>query len=147
MNCFYNIWTFENTEVIMNQQNRLIQMATNFQKEIEGAFSDLIHTRWGASETVWIPLIDIFENPDSYSIIADIPGVDPTHIQFSIKETRIQICGHRLLTVTKSKGKRIVAERSIGRFCRTICLPGPIDPSGTSYQCVNGVLEMELSKR
>ncbi len=131
----------------MNQHGRLIQMATNLQKEIEGAFSDLIHTRWGASETVWVPLVDIFETTDSYVIIADIPGVDPAHISFSIKETSLQICGHRVLTISKSKGKRIVSERSIGHFCRTICLPGPVDTSASNYRCVNGVLEFELPKK
>lgn len=132
---------------IMYQHGRLIQMATNLQKEIEGAFTDLIHTRWGAAESVWVPLIDIFENSNSYTITADIPGVDPSLIQFTLKETSLQICGHRPLNISKSKGKRIVAERSIGHFCRTICLPGPVDTSSSNYRCVNGVLEFELPKK
>jgi HSP20 family protein len=131
----------------MNQHGRLIQMASNLQKEIEGAFSELIHTRWGTSESFWIPLVDIFENASSYLIVIDIPGVDPSHIEFTLKETSLQICGHRNLSITKNKGRRIIAERSIGRFCRTICLPAAVDTSKPNYTCTNGLLEIELTKK
>lgn len=131
----------------MTQQGRLIQMATYLQKEIEGAFSEIIHTRWGASESVWVPMVDIFEGQQEYVVVADLPGVDPSRIDIMVKETSIRLSGQRMLMVSKGKAKRVIAERSTGHFVRTICLPGAVDTEMIRHKCENGVLEVELRKK
>lgn len=131
---------------IMSNSGKAIRRVDSLQREIENAFSELIHTRWAAS-TSWQPAIDFYETEEAYLVMADLPGMDPSQVKFEADEKSVTICGIRQSMISITKGRNLLSERATGRFCRTIRLPGPCDVDNAQVQFKNGVFEVVLPKR
>jgi len=82
----------------------------------------------------WRPAVDIREDDQQFTILADIPGVDPNDIDERKAEN-----------VEEGKGFRRV-ERSSGSFYRRFSLPDTADAEKIEAKSRNGVLEIVLPK-
>ncbi len=130
----------------MADAGKAIRRVESMQREIEDAFSELIHTRWAGSRS-WVPAIDFLETEDAFLVLADLPGMDPSQVKFEAEQYSVTICGARESMISISRGKHLMSERATGRFCRTIRLPSPCDVNKAQVQFKNGVYEVLLPKK
>ena len=42
----------------------------------------------GAATTAWLPLVDVFEEPDVIRLVAEVPGVKPEDVKRIREQTR-----------------------------------------------------------
>jgi len=94
----------------------------------------------------WRPAVDIKEDENQFTILADIPGVDPKDIDVTMENGVLSIKGERSSEqVEESKGFRRI-ERSSGSFYRRFSLPDTADAEKIEAKCKDGVLNIVLPK-
>lgn len=91
--------------------------------------------------------IDIQEEEESYIAKVDVAGVDPNEIQLQVDDAcMLTISGERR-GEEESKEKRLhYQERWVGRFQRTVRLPGKVDVASCQACYKDGVLTITLPK-
>jgi HSP20 family protein len=94
----------------------------------------------------WRPAVDIREDVNQFTILADIPGVDPKDIDVTMEEGVLSIKGDRRdEQIEESDGFRRV-ERSHGSFYRRFSLPDTADAEKIEAISKDGVLKIVLPK-
>lgn len=95
------------------------------------------------SEKYLRPAVDIFESEDSWTFVADMPGVAKGGLDLNIEQGVLSIRGR----VEKAgKGENIYREFSMGSFFRQFQLPTEIDVEKADAAMKNGVLILTLPK-
>ena len=95
----------------------------------------------------WVPAVDIKENDDHFTIVADIPGVAPEDIEVQMENGVLTIKGERETEKTEEKDDYKRVERSFGSFYRRFSLPESADPDSVEAKSNNGVLEITIDKQ
>src|SRR6266566_2712883 len=90
-----------------------------------------------AATTAWLPLVDIFEEPDIIRLVAEVPGVRPEDVKIS--GTKAQVAEEKAEKVHRY-------ERTYGAFERTFRLSASIDPKKIKATYDLGVLTITLPK-
>lgn len=95
----------------------------------------------------WAPSVDISENDKAFTLLADIPGVDPKNIEISMEKGVLTIKGERQSeNVTEDKNYRRV-ERQSGQFYRRFTLPDSTDADKIEAKSEHGVLTVTIPKQ
>jgi HSP20 family protein len=95
----------------------------------------------------WVPPVDIREEDSQFVIHADLPGVEPKHIDVSLEKGVLTIRGRRdLKTRDEQQGFHRV-ERSSGQFYRRFSLPDTADSQAVKARFTQGVLEVAIPKQ
>jgi HSP20 family protein len=95
----------------------------------------------------WVPPVDIREEDKQFVIHADLPGVDPQHIEITLEKGVLTLRGRRdLQTRDEKQGFRRV-ERTSGEFFRRFTLPDTADSQAVKARYSNGVLEVAIPKQ
>ncbi|KAG5474190.1 hypothetical protein CUR178_04303 [Leishmania enriettii] len=88
-------------------------------------FSSFFSSR---SRGSWIPAVDISEQDDSYTLIADLPEVKKEDLRvYTESASIICISGNRKHILKQDEHQLLVAERGAGRFERCFELPSSVD--------------------
>lgn len=96
--------------------------------------------------TSWIPPVDIHESEDSYTLIADLPGMKREDISVNIVEDRVTLKGTRKREERhEEKGYRRY-ERAEGTFERSFRIHRGVDATKVEATFENGVLTVKLPK-
>ena len=95
----------------------------------------------------WVPAVDIKENDDHFTIVADIPGVAPEDIEVQMENGVLTIKGERETEKTEEKDDFKRIERSFGSFYRRFSLPESANPDSIEAKSNNGVLEITIDKQ
>jgi HSP20 family protein len=103
----------------------------------------------------WVPQVDIKEDEQGFSVLMDLPGVDPKQVAVTIDRDILTIRGNRTLQDNedthekKSGGKSGYKrrERVSGAFVRQFTLPEAVDGSSVSAKSNHGVLAIRIPKR
>jgi HSP20 family protein len=90
------------------------------------------------------PAIDVFERDNKLVVQADIPGLDKKDLNIEVRQGQLHITGERRSQSERQEGGYHLAERSYGRFSRTVPLPEGINPDEVSAEFNNGVLKIEV---
>ena len=99
-----------------------------------------------ATASTWLPLVDIFEEPDAIRLVAEVPGVKPEDVKISVEANLLTIKGTKE-QVAEEKADRVHRyERTYGAFERTFTLSASIDPSRIKATYNLGVLTVTLPK-
>jgi HSP20 family molecular chaperone IbpA len=94
---------------------------------------------------VYTPAVDIFENDDRISVLADMPGVQAKDLKIDLRENVLTLSGH--VTGPESTGETpILSEYETGTFFRQFTLSEVIDQAKIDAQLIDGVLKLELPK-
>ena len=96
--------------------------------------------------TEWVPLVDVKEEKDHFLIRADIPGVDPRHIEVTMENGVLSIRGERTGESVEEREKYHRMERAAGIFHRRFALPDTANPEGIAARGHDGVLEIMIPK-
>ena len=97
------------------------------------------------SGPVYTPAADIFENGDSITVLADMPGVKAEDLKIDLRESVLTLTGH-VSTPEKSGESDVLREYQSGTFFRQFVLAETIDQSKIDARLTDGVLRLELPK-
>lgn len=92
-----------------------------------------------------VPLVDIFENDQSYVMITNIPGVKRENIRVKIKGDSFLIFG-KINYEDRKQRKYILNETEIGNYYRVFKISKSIDKSKIEAMYENGQLIVKLPK-
>jgi HSP20 family protein len=95
----------------------------------------------------WSPAVDIFETDNELIFRADIPDVNPEHIDVRVENGTLTLTGERSIEKDdRVKGHHRI-ERSYGVFARSFTLPETVDTEDVRADYAHGVLTITLSKK
>jgi len=89
--------------------------------------------------------IDVTKADDSYTVKADIPGVEKDDIQVSVDGSEVTISGEIKKETEEKKGEEVLrSERYYGKISRSFTLPQDVDEAKVSAKYADGVLKLTL---
>jgi HSP20 family protein len=99
-----------------------------------------------AATAAWLPLVDIFEEPDVIRLVAEVPGVIPSDVKISVEGNLLTIKGTKEQVAEETAEKVHRYERTYGAFERSFRLSASIDANRIKATCNLGVLTITLPK-
>ena len=101
----------------------------------------------GGAARPWSPAIDLTETDDSYTLEADLPGLNKDDIELVVVDNLVTIKGERKQEREARREGYHRFERQYGSFTRSFEIPGGFKGDGVSASFENGVLRVTLPKR
>lgn len=92
------------------------------------------------------PAINIWTSEDEMLLSAELPGMKADDIDLNITADGLVLSGERNPDQVEEGARIHRAERSHGKFSRSIQLPFMVDPSKTKAVFKNGILEIALTR-
>jgi HSP20 family protein len=89
------------------------------------------------------PPVDIYETPESLAVIADLPGIDPAHLEVRVDKNILSLRGQ---TPYQMPGDLRYREYTLVSFFRQFELGERIDQDGIRADLKQGVLTLTLPK-
>ena len=89
------------------------------------------------------PPVDIYETPESLVVIADLPGIDPAHLEVRVDQNILTLRGQ---TQYQMPGALRYREYTLVSFFRQFELGEQIDQDGIRADLKQGVLTLTLPK-
>lgn len=122
-------------------------MEQNFPlNNLDEVLNDLMGWTKGGILRSWAPDVDIAENPDSYEIHAELPGMREEDINLTLNNNVLTISGEKKREVKEEKDNFVRVERSYGKFERSFSLPNNITGDRVAANYADGVLKITLPK-
>jgi len=115
---------------------------TEIQKAEAGVPAAAERTRPGP---VYSPAVDIFENDNSITVLADMPGVKAQDLQIDLRESVLTLAGRVTIPASPSESE-VLREYRSGTFLRQFTLAETVDQAGIDAKLADGVLRLELPK-
>lgn len=97
-------------------------------------------------EKAWSPPVDILELPDSFLLLAEIPGIPRELTSVEVQGQTLIIRGERPQPEEMADGSLYRSERQYGAFERTFNLPVNVDSERIKARIENGVLAITIEK-
>jgi HSP20 family protein len=113
---------------------------------------DLFARFFGEEERGWLrpfemgtaPAVESFLRGDELVVRADLPGIDPKHVELAVEGDRLMIKGERQKVDEQKRNNEFYREVSYGRFERMLALPAGVDPDTVKAAYHDGVLEITM---
>lgn len=94
---------------------------------------------------VYSPAVDIFENENSITLLADMPGVKASDLKIDLRENVLSLSGP-VSTLEQDNEVEVLREYVPGMFFRQFTLSETIDQTKIDAKLSDGVLRLELPK-
>jgi len=94
----------------------------------------------------WSPAIDVFETPEEFVLIAELPGVEPSSIDLSVTGNILSLRGVKLAD-TLAESHSPIRERQFGSFHRQVVLSNEVNFEAAQAEARHGVLKVRLPKQ
>jgi HSP20 family protein len=122
-------------------------MAKEARTEIQKAENAgvLAHAEQTRPGPVFSPAVDIFENDNSITVLADMPGVKAQDLQIDLRESVLTLTA-RVTTPESPNESDVLREYRSGTFFRQFTLSETINQTGIDAKLADGVLRLELPK-
>lgn len=128
----------------------MLDLLYNLERRMGRIFNEpVVFSDWSVPElasTAWVPVVDIFEEPEHIRIVAEIPGVKPENFKISVEDNVLTISGTKEQVAEEKAEKVHRYERTYGSFERSFTLPGTVDPASIKATYEHGVLTIVLPK-
>ena len=106
-----------------------------------------LRPQWGDVEAPDMR-IDVTENDGSYTVKAEVPGVEKNDIDVSIHGNQVTINAEVKRETKRKDGEEdLYTERYYGKVYRSFGLPNEVDSAKANAHYENGVLTLTLPKR
>ena len=118
-------------------------------REIDQLFGDSYATKTadGGPVAAWTPSVDVHEEPERFTVHADLPGVDAKDIQVTADKGVLTIRGARRIEKRENQKGYERLERIEGDFLRRFTLPESARAEDIKAKHANGVLEVVIPKQ
>src|SRR6266550_858052 len=84
------------------QRDPMLDLLHHLEHRIGRTFNEPFRAaEWSVPEavtTAWLPLVDIFEEPDAIRLVAELPGVRPSDVKISVDDDLLKIKGTKAQT-------------------------------------------------
>ena len=94
---------------------------------------------------VYSPAVDIFENDECITVLADMPGVKAQDLKVDLRESVLTLTG-RVVPPVNGNEASVLREYQSGTFFRQFTLSETIDQPKIDAKLTDGVLRLELPK-
>src|SRR5438132_4646815 len=132
------------------QRDPMLDLLYQLERRTGRIFNEPFRTfDWPAPEAAtaaWLPLVDIFEEPDAIRLVAEVPGVRPSDVKISVEDNLLTIKGTKEQVPEEKAEKVHRYERTYGAFERTFRLSASIDANKIKATYNLGVLTITLPK-
>ncbi|WP_243370941.1 Hsp20/alpha crystallin family protein [Geotalea sp. SG265] len=125
---------FKDLRAMQEEMNHLLDLAWNRESGEE------------LNEGIWQPPVDIYENPETVVIKAEVPDIDQKDIEVRIENNTLTLRGERKQNTDIRKENYHRVERYFGTFQRSFTLPENIAQDQVQASCDRGVLTIVLPK-
>lgn len=116
-------------------------------RQLDQAFSATAGGDGESAGAWWIPQVDVYEEPERFAVLVDVPGVEPKNIEITAEKGVLTIRGERrALAPAESSAYRRLERRS-GRFLRRFTLPESASLDSITAKHNHGVLEVTIPKQ
>jgi len=95
----------------------------------------------------WAPAVDIKEDEKAFTLLADIPGVDPDEIEVTMDKGVLTIKGERQSEKKTEAENYKRVERQYGVFYRRFTLPDSANAEAIEAHSGHGVLKITIPKQ
>ena len=95
----------------------------------------------------WAPAVDIKEDDKAFTLLADIPGVDPEDIDVTMEKGVLTIRGERKSETSTEEENYKRVERQYGVFYRRFTLPDSANAEDIEAKSEHGVLKITIPKQ
>ena len=125
---------------------------SSFRREVDRLFDDFFtpaEPRSFAGQAGTLPLfpsLDVEETAQAYLVTAELPGLEAKDVEIDLRDDALTISGEKREERKAEERGRTYAERTFGRFQRTIPLPIEVDADKAEAAFANGVLKITLPK-
>ena len=120
----------------MNESKEIISVEETNNQSID----ELLRT-----ENYVTPMVDIFETPDEFVLIANMPGISRKNVQVKVDDKLLVLFGKIDYTEAVNK-KFILNENEIGNYYRQFNISDTIDETKIDAKYDNGQLVVNLPK-
>jgi HSP20 family protein len=93
-----------------------------------------------------LPALDLYEDKDSWVVKVELPGLKKEDIAISLEDGALTVSGERKQNPKHDAATVCRCERVLGRFERSIGLPGNVDAGKSKAAYTDGVLTVTLPK-
>lgn len=101
----------------------------------------------GQRSDVWVPAVDIVDEPARVLLQVDLPGIDPAAIELLVEGNELILRGQRDLPAAAEPASVLRRERRQGSFERRFVLPDTVDGEQVTAHGQHGVLQIVLPKK
>jgi len=121
-------------------------MATEATTDVQKADTSSVASAPEQTRTgpVYSPAVDIFENDNSITLLADMPGVKASDLEIDLRENVLTLTGRVAPAPTGETD--VLREYDAGTFFRQFTLAETIDRTRIDAKLADGVLRLELPK-
>ena len=102
--------------------------------------------RLPSEEVSWSPALDIYEKEDSFTVRAELPGVNMEDIDISVTGDTLTIKGERKPPAGVKDEEYQCCEVCYGSFSRSISMPTAVDPDKIEATYGDGILQLHFLK-
>jgi len=95
----------------------------------------------------WVPLVDIRENEQAFTLEVEVPSVAAGDISVSVVEGLLNVTGKSQLAEDGEESNLHRSERVRGSFSRSFKLPEAADVESISAEMKEGVLYLNVPKK
>ena len=117
------------------------------QDELEQLFGDLWRIpRFSGARRGFRPHVDVLRSgePPELTVVCDLAGVDPEHLQIVVSDRTLLIAGERLRPQPDCAHSYHQLEVEYGPFQRRVSLPEAVDAQGSQARYERGLLTIVL---
>jgi HSP20 family protein len=100
--------------------------------------------RTPGSSNRWTPALDVYQDKDQFTVVAELPGLKKEDIELSLHDGVLTISGERKQEKKGEEGYK--NERFFGRFQRSVTLPRSVDGDKVRATYQDGILKVVLPK-
>ena len=118
-------------------------------EQIQRQLEELLALFASAGETasVWSPPLDLLEDPKSFTVRVDLPGVKSGDLAITLRDQELRIAGRKPHSIEENRRRHChQVERGFGPFAVEVLLPGPVRAGAASARLRDGVLEVSLPR-
>ena len=90
--------------------------------------------------------LDVHENNDTYTIVADLPGVNADDISIQFQDDVLTISAETQQEKNESNGNMLIQERRYGKTSRSLRFPVHVNSTAVEADYNNGVLTVTVPK-
>ncbi len=103
-------------------------------------------SRGGSAFSFSAPAIDVAEDDKTYTITAELPGLDRGDLDVAVSGDMLTLKGEKRFETEEKDKSRYLSERAYGSFQRSFALPKSVDRDKITADLAKGVLTITLPK-
>jgi len=115
--------------------------------EFDSVFRGINQNTKALRRADWVPLVDIRENEQAFTLEVEVPSVAAGDLSVSVAEGLLNVTGKSQSAENGEESNLHRSERLRGSFSRSFTLPESVDVESISAEIKEGVLYLNVPKK